>query len=508
MEATSTRPTIKVQPQPGPQTEFFKSKADIVIYGGQAGGGKSWALVAEPLRRIKNKGYRAVMFRRTSPQLTGHGGLWDECQEIYRAFGAKLRGGAELDATFPSGAVVSFCHLQHEKNKFDHMGLQYCAEFFDELTHFSETQFFYMLSRNRSSCGIRPYIRATCNPDPASWVAGFLSWWINQETGFAIPERSGILRYFIRVQDEIVWADSKEELIEQYEGYKPDDILSVTFIPAKLDDNKILLSRDPGYKAKLKSLSKIERARLLEGNWKIAEGSQISRDDLNWYSVNEGNFEFNLTKHSFSIPMVKCRRIATIDTAGTSKEKAAEKRGKEPSWSVCGIWDIVGQYVTTANGARVVLQELVFLRHVWRARVNWTELKERVPDVLQTWNVSKAYIENAHFGQPLKTEIKGIQTELIGPVLPGMDDSSNGAKLERAIASGMLALVENRKLFLPRDDQQEKWLNDYINELTNWTGHPDEQADQIDVTSYAAHIVRKKGSSWGGVVPQNMSGRV
>ena len=71
-----------------------------------------------------------------------------------------------------------------------------------------------MVSRNRSTCGVRPYIRATCNPDADSWVADFLSWWIDPVSGHPIPERAGVLRYFVRVGEKIVWADRPEELME------------------------------------------------------------------------------------------------------------------------------------------------------------------------------------------------------------------------------------------------------------------------------------------------------
>src|SRR5271170_1350450 len=103
---------------------------------------------------------------------------------------------------------------------------------FDELTHSTKSQFFYMMSRNRSMCGVRPYIRATCNPDADSWVAEFISWWIDQETGLPIPERAGKVRYFIRVNDAVLWGDSPAELRQRYgEDVQPK---SVCFIPAKL----------------------------------------------------------------------------------------------------------------------------------------------------------------------------------------------------------------------------------------------------------------------------------
>src|SRR5208337_2877240 len=138
---------------------------------------------------------------------------------------------------------------------------------FDELTHFSKDQFFYLLSRNRSTCGIKPYIRATCNPDADSWVSEFISFWIDQDTGFPIPERAGKLRYFIRLNDSLLWADSKHELSEQYG--KENLPKSVTFIPASVLDNKKLLSVNPEYLSNLNALPIVERARLLEGNWKI-----------------------------------------------------------------------------------------------------------------------------------------------------------------------------------------------------------------------------------------------
>ena len=137
---------------------------------------------------------------------------------------------------------------------------------FDELTHFSRKQFFYLLSRNRSACGVRPYVRATTNPDADSWVAEFISWWIDQDTGMAIPERAGVLRWFARISDSLIWADTKHELKAKHPECEPK---SLTFIPARLEDNAILMSADPGYRANLMALDPVERARLLGGNWKV-----------------------------------------------------------------------------------------------------------------------------------------------------------------------------------------------------------------------------------------------
>jgi Terminase large subunit, T4likevirus-type, N-terminal len=93
-----------------------------------------------------------------------------------------------------------------------------------------------MVSRNRSTCGVRPYIRATCNPDADSWVADFLAWWIDPETGLPISERAGVLRYYIRVAEKIEWADRPEDLTQHLPRLDdlPPDLESPGFVTATL----------------------------------------------------------------------------------------------------------------------------------------------------------------------------------------------------------------------------------------------------------------------------------
>ena len=85
---------IELKPQPGKQTDFFKSQADILIYGGGAGGGKTWSLIVEPLRNIHIKGFNAVIFRRTYAQIRQAGGLWSLVEEIYPYFGGTPSGSS------------------------------------------------------------------------------------------------------------------------------------------------------------------------------------------------------------------------------------------------------------------------------------------------------------------------------------------------------------------------------------------------------------------------------
>lgn len=269
-----------LKPQPGKQEMFLSSPADIAIYGGAAGGGKTYALLLENVRHIDNPNFGSVVFRRDSTQITNEGGLWDTAQDIYAQLGGKAKQSPKYVIEFPSGAKITFAHLQHEKHARGYQGSQIPLICFDELTHFSESQFFYLLSRNRSTCGVKPYIRATCNPDSESWVRKFLDWWIDDE-GYPIESRCGVLRYFFRRDGVIIWGSDRKELIDEYK-LEETDVKSVTFISSSVYDNKILLDVNPEYLGSLKALSTVEQGQLLYGNWNIkpSAGLYFARNDF------------------------------------------------------------------------------------------------------------------------------------------------------------------------------------------------------------------------------------
>jgi len=289
---------LQIRPQPGPQEAFLSTNADIAIYGGAAFSGKSFALLLDPLRHIHDGDFAEVIFRRETTQIRNPGALWDESLKLYRPFGPNSLG-SPLEHRFPSGAVVKFAHLEHFDSVYAWDGAQVPVIGFDQLEHFERSQFFYMLSRNRDPSGkIKPYIRATCNPNPDSWLAKFIEWWIDQRQtlpdgtpnpkyGYAIWERAGKVRWFVQMEDIIHWGNTRQEIFEQFRiPGLPDDHpeqprpLSVTFIPGRIWDNKIGMARDPGYLAKLKGMQKVERERLLGdyelgGNWKISPAAGL-----------------------------------------------------------------------------------------------------------------------------------------------------------------------------------------------------------------------------------------
>ena len=312
----------EIKPQAGAQWDFLASSADIAIIGGAAGCGKTFGIVAEPLRHINNAQFGSTIFRRSYPEITMQGGLLDESEKWYPLCGARLNQN-NLAWNFPSGAEIQFRHLQNEQTLRDFHGAQIPLIEFDELQTFSAKMFFYMLSRNRSMSGVRGYVRGSCNPDPDSFLADFISWWI-AEDGYADLSKSGKIRYFYRINDKIIWANTARELMDKFpkhaEMARPK---SVTFIPGTIFQNKKLLAMDPEYLGNLLSMDHVDQERLLGdrergGNWKIrhSAGKVFNRS---WFNI----------ELAAPVGGVDCR---FWDFAATEKDLKS-KKGKEPAFT-------------------------------------------------------------------------------------------------------------------------------------------------------------------------------
>jgi predicted phage terminase large subunit-like protein len=468
---------IELRPQAGPQEMFLSTPADIAIYGGAAGGGKSFGILLEAARHTANPNFGGVIFRRTSPMITNEGGLWDESNKIYPLLGA---GQKETDHswTFPSGSVLSFSHLQHEKNKLDWQGSQICFLGFDELTHFTETQFFYMLSRNRSTCGVKPYVRCTTNPDAESWVADFISWWIDQETGLPIAERAGKLRYFIRVNDQLKWADSPEGLEDDFRviydalpedvrqsASRSDFIKSVTFIPSNVYDNKKLLQENPQYLANLLALPLVERERLLGGNWKIkaTAGKVFNRE---WFIPAEALPKIDLV-------------VSYWDFAATEKEIKTTTRKPDPDFSARVMigyskvekkWYIIDMLAVQQDPASL---EKLFIQ---TCKLDRDRAKDLGARFMVRWEIEP--------GSAAKRDSYRMTTNLAGYDAKGKN--FKGDKLTRARALAVQAEAGNVMLF------KGSWNSEF---LSHMHGQPDLPHDDImDAAAGAFNSTIAEGS--------------
>ena len=267
--------TKEIRPQAGPQERAFASDVDILGYGGAAYGGKTWFLICDPLRYVGEPDFGAVIFRRESTQITNEGGLWDEAASIYPWFGAKSVSSPTHRWTFPSGAKITFTHLQKEEDKYAHQGGQYPYIGFDEATHFTEGQVWYLIGRNRSrgQCSVRK-VRLTFNPDGTSWIKRMFAPWVDNTC--PIRAQPGEPLWLVRLVPEYCYFRDYWEAVEvaaREHNLEPHlaehAVKSVTFIEADIYDNRIGMERNPGYLANLLSLDPVNRARLLYKDWNV-----------------------------------------------------------------------------------------------------------------------------------------------------------------------------------------------------------------------------------------------
>ena len=457
----SEREEITISSQPGPQEMFLSSVADIAIFGGAAGGGKTLGLLLEMLKWVSNSQFRGVIFRRESPQITKEGGLWDTSQRFYTHVGGQGVEG-KLLWRFPSGASIGFDHLQLDRDVEKWQGSQIPAIFFDELPHFTMRQFFYMMSRNRSSSGIPGYMRATCNPDPDSWVAKFIEWWIDQATGYAIPERSGVLRWFVRIGESLVWSDTKEELITTYGADQMPK--SVTFIPSLVTDNKILMKEDPTYISSLMALPAVDRARLLKGNWKVraSAGTSFKRG---WFEV----VPFS------AVPMVG-RTLRSWDKAST----VPTPENPDPDWSA-------GLKVRFAEG-------IFYLMHLEHFRDRPHGVKNRVKSLATTDGTRCEVLLEGDPGSAGDFETAEYITWLAGYVVKTRKPTK--AKYERAKPA--MTQAEGRKIKLVGDiDYPPTWHDELLTELENFSDDPDSYGHD-DIVDVLANAVNELALPSGG----------
>ena len=230
------------KPNDGPQTDFLAAPERDVLYGGAAGGGKSYAMLIDPLRFAHKAAHRALILRRSMPELRE---LIDKSRELYpKAFpGCKYKEVEKL-WNFPSGAKVEFGFLERDADVYRYQGQAYSWIGFDEITHLpTEFGWNYLASRLRTTDPeIVPYMRCTANPGGvgASWV--------------------------------------KKRYVDPYppnESFKGEDNLTRKFIPARLTDNPYL-AKDGRYEEMLKALPPTQRRQLLEGNWDVNEGAAFT----------------------------------------------------------------------------------------------------------------------------------------------------------------------------------------------------------------------------------------
>jgi|TARA_R100001530_G_scaffold123574_1_gene91527 hypothetical protein len=305
---------IELRPHKGKQTEFLKSKANWVFYGGARGGGKSlmlaWKAALTPRRwhyeykkqeiteksamRLKanKKTYRtivdsvsinypdyiALLVRRTYPQLERN--LKPECDKLYRHYGANWQERNKC-YLFPSGAKVYLVHCQDRRALDNYIGGNYNFLGIDEANQFPEGWVDELATSVRTdNPELSPQICLTSNPGNIGHV-----WLKRKFIDRCPPDNLGKAVFDDRFQVEYQRKKSGKT-------FRDEDGISWKFIPATVFDNPSLLDNDPGYVKKLKQLNPILRAMWLEGRWDVFAGTFFD----NWnpmHHIISGGFQYN-----------------------------------------------------------------------------------------------------------------------------------------------------------------------------------------------------------------------
>ena len=295
----------RITPQKGGQENMLSIDVDILIGGGSRGGTKSFSLILEAQKDIDNKFFKALLLRKEIDDLQN---LIDESSNIYSQFGEYNKSKNDMTWNLTKGGSIKFNYYSDSYDDFKvrFQGKQFAYIGIDEITHIEYNKFKYLITCNRNAYGIRNRFWGTCNPDPDSWVAKFIDWWIGDD-GYPIPERDGKIRYCFMDGDDvstIYWGNTRDEVYEQcketidrhwkpeYEEYgTPQELFikSVAFVEAKLSDNKKLMQSDGSYLANLANQSEEQRARDLDGNWKYRSlgDDLIKLSNMDYFFKNE-----------------------------------------------------------------------------------------------------------------------------------------------------------------------------------------------------------------------------
>ena len=261
IETQREQQEVVFAPNKGPQTEFLAASEREVLYGGAAGGGKSYGLLADPMRYFSNPNFSGLILRRSVDELREL--VW-KSQELYpKAFKGAKWGEKKSQWSFPSGAKLWFSYLDRDQDVLRYQGQSFSYIAVDELTQYpSAFCWNYLRSRLRTTDPTLPiHMRATTNP------GGIGHSWVKRCFVDPAPANTKFIAQDIESGEDLVYPEGHEKAGEP--------LFYRRFIPASLVDNPYLMEGGQ-YEANLLSLPEMQRRQLLEGDWAVADGAAFS----------------------------------------------------------------------------------------------------------------------------------------------------------------------------------------------------------------------------------------
>jgi len=420
------------------QVMFMLSEADVTLFGGAAASGKTEIGVIDFLQFTDIPNFIGVMTRRTTPQLTGPGGLLTKAKRTFaKAYEPHEFTWRAKDSKFVfhgSGAEIYLKHFENDDADVNWQGSEANLFYVDEGTQFTQHMIQYIMSRMRNpSCPeVSPRLKISCNPDYDHFLRKWVEPYLHED---GTPDRSkdGTLRYFTFADGDFLWGDSIEELVNEH-GVQESDILSFTFISANVDDNPIVQKVNPKYVAWLKGLKGVERARLLDGNWLVRESAS-------------GYFkrEWCQAKPLLDLDIVQyCR---AWDIAGSLPSDALPN----PDWTA-------GVLIGKTKDQRYVIVDVV------RFRARFGEVMQKIIETAKSDPEGTHIIIPQEPGQAGKAAGQMMLKDLLGEGFPARMRPSNKSKVVRFqpfAAAAQAGLI---------DYLEAPWNEVYFSELEGFDG--------------------------------------
>lgn len=452
-EKKTVRKTFK--PQKGFQENLLLTdQVNFVISGSGAGVGKTWVELYDAMRYTPIHGYFAVVFRRTYQQIFSS--IIPQADKLYSG----VRYNKFIKSPHPQWVFcndakkqkprshIQFSQMLYDSDKEKWQGSEISRGYFDEITHFSKSQVFYIFSRLRSQTSVTPRLLGTCNPDPDSFILDILDAgkYILPD-GFADPSMSGKVQWMVHIDGEYLFSPlSEKQSLWDRTGIEP---MTFTFVPGSIQDNKIMLESNPQYLAMLQGLPEYEKMMLLHGNWRAKmEGDIFKRHIFKKYWEDD-----LFTK----IPIInKAIFVDTAQTQGAASDYTVFLAAGTTSDGRLIILDVLRGKFGPMETFR--LAEAFYRKHETR-NYNLINQKTGQMDTIRSAPLLGLFCEWANRGIDILKHLKNEKGLIVGPIkrqgrVP--EGQRGNDKISRAIA--VLPLLEKSGVWLPGDK-------------TKWSGH-------------------------------------
>lgn len=436
------------------------------------------------LKYVPDPNFIGFVIRKNASDLRGAGSAFDEALAMFTLYDPDLNSTKQpMQITFSNGAKIYFTGLDGEAGMKALQGKQISAILLDEAAHFTEEEIVWAESRLRTKANMTPNIWLTCNPDMSSiiftWIKDFYLYpkgtVIDGELveGRAIPEKDGVVRYYLKVGNTTEWGETPEELIKKFGDRFPKDKKtgkttaipkSFTFISATVLDNPPMLEANPDYVSTLAALPRITRERLLYGNW-------LAREE------GSGYFKRSWTPIENSIDIFNgddvVRRIRAWDLASTLPSEAYP----DPDFTV-------GVLIARTRSGYYVVEDMI--RGRWRAGELENMLVEQTRKDIEMYGyncVGYLPVEPASAGKIMKHHMSRVFAQERVPI-KFFKVGSGKSKLDRFLPFASVA--ENGLVKIKEDD----WNEEFLTELELFTGTRSKIHDDIvDATSDAYNLI-------------------